>query len=83
MDKTYLKSNRNHFKYFPLKPEIKELLLSKNFKNPTLVQGEALSILLEEGMIDVCVIIYSFNGSGKTLSFLIPVLNSVNYLIPY
>ena len=47
MEKTYLKSNKNHFKYFPLKDEIKELLLSKNFKNPTLVQGEALSILLE------------------------------------
>lgn len=28
-------------------------------------------------------IIYSFNGSGKTLSFMIPVLNTINYLIPH
>lgn len=46
MDKKYLKFNKSHFKYFPLKDEIKDLLASKNFKNPTLVQGEALSILL-------------------------------------
>ena len=47
------------------------------------MQGEALNILLEEGLNDVCVIIYSFNGSGKTLSFLIPVLNSIDPLIPH
>jgi len=47
------------------------------------VQAEACEIILEEGLVDLCLIIYCFNGSGKTLSFLIPVLNSVNYMTPF
>lgn len=34
-------------------------------------------------MVDLCIIIYCFNGAGKTLSFLIPILNSINPMVPY
>lgn len=76
------KGSRHYFRNFPLRDEIKQLLLWKNFTKPTPVQAEACEILLEEGLVDLCLIIYCFNGSGKTLSFLIPVLNTVNYMIP-
>lgn len=77
------KGSRHYFRNFPLREEIKQLLLWKNFTKPTPVQAEACELILEEGLVDLCLIIYCFNGSGKTLSFLIPVLNSVNYMIPF
>lgn len=77
------KAKRYYFKHFPLKSEIKQLLLFKNFVKPTIVQIEACEITLEEGLVDLCIIIYCFNGAGKTLSFLIPILNSINPMVPY
>jgi superfamily II DNA/RNA helicase len=46
------------------------------------VQADSLPITLQENLKDLCTIIYAYNGAGKTLAFLIPILNSLE-MIPY
>jgi len=53
------------------------LLKDNNYKKPTLVQAESLPITLQDNLRNLCVIIYAYNGAGKTLTYLIPLLNSL------
>lgn len=59
-----------------------DLLKDNNYKKPTLVQAESLPITLQDNLKNLCVIIYAYNGAGKTLTYLIPMLNSLDN-IPY
>jgi superfamily II DNA/RNA helicase len=68
---------RNRFNQYPIKEEVLNLLHENNFRKPTLVQAESLPITLQENLRDLCIIIYAYNGAGKTLSYIIPILNSL------
>lgn len=70
-------SKRTKFQHYPLKDEVLELLEENNFKKPTLVQAESLPITLQDDLKNLCMIIYAYNGAGKTLTYLIPILNSL------
>lgn len=56
------------------------MLHENNFRRPTLVQAETLPITLQENLRDLCVIVYAYNGAGKTLTYLIPILNSLEMI---
>jgi superfamily II DNA/RNA helicase len=80
-EKAYL-SGRTKFKDFPIREEVLDLLEAENFRRPTVVQADSLPITLQESLKELCIIIYAYNGAGKTLAFLIPILNSLE-MIPY
>ena len=44
---------------------------------PTLVQAESLPITLQDNLKNLCLIIYAYNGAGKTLTYLIPIFNAL------
>lgn len=74
------KTKKTKFEHFPLKDEVIKLLDDNNFKKPTLVQAESLPITLQDNLKNLCLIIYAYNGAGKTLTYLIPVFNSLENL---
>lgn len=39
-----------------------------------------MPITLQENLRDLCVIIYAYNGAGKTLTYLLPILNSLEMI---
>ena len=71
------KSKKTKFSHYPLKEEVIALLDDNNFKKPTLVQAESLPITLQKNLRNLCVIIYAYNGAGKTLTYLLPIFNSL------
>ena len=71
------KSKKTKFEHYPLKEEVIALLNDNNFKKPTLVQAESLPITLQDNLRNLCVIIYAYNGAGKTLTYLIPAFNTL------
>ena len=75
-DKTYIKSKKK-WNDFPLHEDIIEALRDDNKHKPTKVQEKALEIALNMERKKFNLIIRSMNGSGKTLAFLIPILNSL------
>jgi superfamily II DNA/RNA helicase len=59
------------FDQLPLKPELLRVLFASGFVNPTPVQRKTIPILLEgRDLIGV-----AQTGTGKTLGFLVPILN--------
>lgn len=62
------------FKQFQLKPFIYEALIEKGFKQPTEVQERLIPLITRRKNI----IIQSQTGSGKTHTFLLPLLNKIN-----
>lgn len=75
-DKTYIKSKKK-WTDFKLHQDIIEALRDDNKHKPTKVQEKALEIALNEDRKKFNLIIRAINGSGKTLAFLIPLLNSL------
>ena len=74
-DKTYIKSKKK-WNEFKLHEDIIEALRDDNKNRPTKVQERTLSIALyEEKKFNL--LIRSMNGSGKTLAFILPILNSL------
>lgn len=61
---------------FKIDKELNENLISKGFKKPSKIQSNVLSVFFGEQMGDI--IGQSQNGSGKTLSFLVPSLNTLD-----
>lgn len=59
-----------------VKKELYENLIAKGFKRPSKIQSNVLNIFNQSGNNDI--VAQSQNGSGKTLSFLVPCLNSVD-----
>ncbi len=53
------------------------MLEENNFSKPTLVQAESLPITLQDNSRNLCMIIYAYNGAGKTLTYLIPIFNAL------
>ena len=72
-DKTYIKS-RKRWSDFPLPEHIIEALEDQNKYRPTKVQEETLKIALDEDRKKFNLLIRAVNGSGKTLSFLLPMI---------
>ncbi|NLC97049.1 MAG: DEAD/DEAH box helicase [Erysipelotrichaceae bacterium] len=60
---------------FNLKEELIESLYLNNFKEPLKVQEEVIPLLLNKENI----LVQAKTGSGKTLSYLIPILNMINF----
>lgn len=58
---------------FNLKKELKEYLKSKNINNFSKVQEDVIPLLLNNKNVNV----EASTGSGKTLSFLLPILNNL------
>ncbi len=46
------------------------------------MQAESLTITLQEHLHRLCMIIYAYNGAGKTLTYLIPILNALENIPP-
>lgn len=64
---------KNTFQHFPIKPEIKANLSWKGFEKPMPIQDQAIPHLLEgKDLIGI-----ANTGTGKTLAFLVPMLNKV------
>lgn len=78
-NKFYLESQsvKTKFEHYALKEEVIQLLKDSNFRKPTLVQAQSLPITLQDNLKNLCVIVYAYNGAGKTLTYLIPMLNSL------
>ena len=64
------------FNDFPLLPSLKKTLKEQGFDTPTQIQGLTLPALLE----GTSVVGLSETGSGKTLSYVLPVLNLLKTL---
>lgn len=61
------------FSDFKLSPEVLETMQKLNYKNPTKIQSESLPYTLEKRDI----IALAETGSGKTLSFALPIIQSL------
>jgi superfamily II DNA/RNA helicase len=70
-------SKKTKFEHYPLKEEVIELLKDNNFRKPTLVQADSLPITLQDNLKNLCVIVYAYNGAGKTLTYFIPIFNAL------
>lgn len=68
------------FNHFNLKEEVLSLLEENNFRRPTVVQADSLPITLQENLKELCTIVYAYNGAGKTLTYLIPILNALEMI---
>ena len=75
-DKNYIKSKKK-WKDFKISEEIIEALNEDQKFKPTRVQAEALEIATNPDRKKFNMLIRAINGAGKTLSFLIPMINSV------
>jgi len=62
---------------FPIHEDIVDALLDDNKNHPTRVQAESLEIALNPDRKKFNLLIRSANGSGKTMSFLIPIMNCI------
>lgn len=74
--KSYLVSKKK-WKEFEIHPDIIEVLELQNKFKPTRVQQQTLAITTNPDRKKYSMVIRSSNGSGKTLCFLIPILNSL------
>lgn len=73
VEKTEAYEPKNTFQHFPIKPEIKANLKWKGFEKPMPIQDQAIPHLLEgKDLIGI-----ANTGTGKTLAFLVPMLNKV------
>ena len=82
-EKHYLaptKGKKAKFSHFHLKEEVLALLEQNNFRKATVVQADSLPITLQENLKELCIIIYAYNGAGKTLTYVIPVFNSLEMI---
>lgn len=64
--------SRKSWKDCGVSPEIQEILFSKGFKKPSKIQSASLTFFMKKEEGDL--LAQSKNGSGKTLSFLIPAI---------
>jgi superfamily II DNA/RNA helicase len=75
-DKTYIKSKKK-WKDFQLHEDLIAALADDGKTTPTRVQSETLDITVNPDRKKFNVLIRAANGSGKTMSFLVPILNSI------
>jgi superfamily II DNA/RNA helicase len=75
-DKTYIKSKKK-WKDFQLHADLIDALYDDGKSNPTRVQSETLEISVNPDRKKFNMLIRAANGSGKTMSFLVPILNSI------
>ena len=75
-DKTYIKSSMK-WRDFPIHQDIVQAILDDNKNHPTRVQAESLEITVNPDRKKFNLLIRSANGSGKTMAFLIPILNCI------
>lgn len=80
-DKTYIKSKKK-WKDFKLHEDLIEALYEDNKTTPTRVQSETLDVTVNPDRKKFNVLIRAANGSGKTMSFMVPILNSIEVGLP-
>lgn len=62
-------------KQFKLKPELTHFLKSKNFNTFLPVQNRVIPLLMKQKSV----LVEAPTGTGKTLSFLLPIINNINF----
>ncbi len=75
-EKTYIKSKKK-WKDFQLHQDIIDVLLDMGMKHPTRVQSETLEVTTNPDRKKFNILVRAANGSGKTMSFLLPILNAL------
>lgn len=65
------------WKDFKLDDNIIDALRYQNKNKPTRVQEESLKICLDPDRKKFNLLIRAINGSGKTLAFLVPIINAL------
>ena len=74
--KRYITSKKK-WKDFKIHQGIIDALLEEGKNKPTRVQSETLEITTNPDRKKFNMLIRAVNGAGKTLSFLIPIINSI------
>jgi superfamily II DNA/RNA helicase len=80
-DKTYIKSKKK-WKDFQIHPDLIDALYDDNKATPTRVQSETLEITVNPDRKKFNILIRAANGSGKTMSFVVPILNAIEVGVP-
>ncbi len=75
-DKSYIKSKKK-WKDFKLHEDLIEALYEDNKTTPTRVQSETLEITVNPERKKFNILIRAANGSGKTMAFMVPIMNAI------
>lgn len=75
-DKSYIKSKMK-WTNFKLHQDIIDALRDQGLTNPTRVQAETLEVTTNPDRKKFNMLIRAANGSGKTMSFLVPIINAL------
>ena len=80
-DKAYIKSKKK-WNQFELHEDLIEALYDDGKTTPTRVQSETLEVTVNPDRKKFNVLIRAANGSGKTMSFMVPIMNAIEPGLP-